>query len=341
LFSGDSIWVPFTEAAGVQEKHPQHDPLLAQAAEYEVSAQQWGDLSENGRGFSLLNAEKCGYDTVEKGTLRLTLLRSPTYPDSRADQGPHDFVYSMYPHAGGWREAGTELQGYELNCPVLAVAAGVHEGKLPAAHSFVAIRPSNVILTAIKKAEDNNSLIFRFYEFEGKDCQVRLTLPEAATAAAETNLMEKAERSLSLTPEGREIHIDIGHHEIKTVKISFPNAAGSTLPRRAQKAVRSSKKMSLRVMMFSFRCAPRESCGYAQICSRLEVRQCSCMFRRTGEPGSGQIMLSNLDTAIRRATSPAAAAQRRQTLPLLKASRYIDSPPVPSPALCPPAAATM
>jgi alpha-mannosidase len=28
-----------------------------------------------------------------------------------AGQGLHDFTYSMYPHGGGWREAGTERAG--------------------------------------------------------------------------------------------------------------------------------------------------------------------------------------------------------------------------------------
>jgi alpha-mannosidase len=231
--------VPFTEATGIKKGPKPYDPLLAQEAEFEVCAQRWGDLSENGRGFSLLNNCKYGYDTVEKGTIRLTLLRSPRSPEPSkdpnhpfTDQGPHDFTYSMYPHAGDWREAGTERAGYELNYPVMAHAFKAHEGSLPQAHSFVQIQPANVILTAIKKAEDDNSVVFRFFEFEGKDSQVRLTLPETATAAVQTNLMEKEERPLTLGAGGRQIDTPIGHYEIKSVKVTFPNAAGSTPPRR-------------------------------------------------------------------------------------------------------------
>ena len=224
--------VPFTLATGVQTQHEEWDPLLAQEAEFEVCALQWGDLSENGRGFSLLSRDKYGYDTVEPGTIRLTLLRSPTFPDPQADQGPHDFTYAMYPHVGGWREAGTQLQAYELNYPLLGQALQAHEGSLPAAHSFVQIEPRNVILTAIKKAEDDDALIFRFYEFEGKDAQVLLRLPQAATSAAETNLMEKEETRLAVGSGGHEVRTAIGHYEIKTVKVSFPNVAGSRPPRR-------------------------------------------------------------------------------------------------------------
>ncbi|HTV53643.1 MAG TPA: glycosyl hydrolase-related protein, partial [Terriglobia bacterium] len=216
-----------------------YDPLLAQEAEFEVCAQRWGDLSENGRGFSLLNACKYGYDTVEPGTIRLTLLRSPESPEPSKDphhlfddQGPHDFIYSMYPHAGGWREAGTERAGYELNYPLVGKPVDGHEGQLASSHSFASIEPANVILTAIKKAENDNSVIFRFYEFEGKDSQVTLTLPEPGAAAVETNLMEKEESPLSLGEDGRQISTSIGRYEIKTVKVTFPNAAGSIPPRR-------------------------------------------------------------------------------------------------------------
>jgi alpha-mannosidase len=222
--------VPFTEATEISKEHPKYDPLLAQEAEFEVCAQQWGDLSENGRGFSLLNREKYGYDTFEPGTIRLTLLRSPIDPDPHADQGFHEFTYAMYPHAGTWLEAETELQGYELNYRLLPVTTVVHEGALPSSHSFVQIEPKNVILTTIKKAEDSDAVILRFYEFEGKPSHVRLRLPEAATAAAQTNLMEKEENPLSLEANGREVALPIGRYEIGTVKVSFKHDAGAAPP---------------------------------------------------------------------------------------------------------------
>ena len=222
--------VPFTEATEISKRHPKYDPLLAQEAEFEVCAQQWGDLSENGRGFSLLNREKYGYDTFEPGTIRLTLLRSPIDPDPHADQGFHEMTYAMYPHAGNWLEADTELRGYELNYRLLPVTTVVHEGPLPASHSFVQIEPKNVILTAVKKAEDDNAMIFRFYEFEGKTAQVRLRLPEAATGAAQTNLMEKEEKTLSLEANGTEVSVPIGPYEIGTVKVTFKKDAGAAPP---------------------------------------------------------------------------------------------------------------
>jgi alpha-mannosidase len=40
-----------------------------------------------------------------------------------------------------------------------------------------------LVLTVVKKAEDDDGLIFRFYEFQGKPAEVRLQLPRRAASA--------------------------------------------------------------------------------------------------------------------------------------------------------------
>jgi len=199
----------------------------AERAKFEVPALRWGDLSDDTHGFSLLNASKYGYD-AKGNVIRLSLLRSATYPNGReddpaavTDQGMHEFTYALYPHKGDWESGNTMQQAYELNFPMIPVVAGVHRGALPAQHSFARIDPDNVIMTVVKKAEDDDALIFRFYEFAGKQSQVRLHLPEQAARAFETNLMEKQEHELPLEADGRELVIPTGPYEIKTVKISF------------------------------------------------------------------------------------------------------------------------
>lgn len=71
----------------------------------------------------------------------------------------------------------------------------------------------------IKKAEDDAALNFRYDEFEGKQSQVRLQLPEKAIRAAETNLMEKEAPPLSLRADGRALTVPTDPDEIKTVKV--------------------------------------------------------------------------------------------------------------------------
>ena len=79
-----------------------------------MPAQRWADLGDGKHGFSLINDSKFGYDD-ENNVLRLTLLRSPTWPDPEADRGHQHFSYALYPHAGDWRQAMTVRHGYEFN----------------------------------------------------------------------------------------------------------------------------------------------------------------------------------------------------------------------------------
>lgn len=199
----------------------------AEKAQFEVPAERWGDISDTEEGVSLLNASKYGYDALNN-VIRLSLLRSPTMPapDGHfADQGHHEFTYALYPHPGNWQEGGTMRQGYNLNYPLIAIEADTHSGAWPARRSFVNIDPGNVILTAMKKAEDSNALLLRFYEFEGKSSNVRLELPEAASSAAETDLMEKVIRPLNLQGAGREIDVPVSPYSITTIEAEFGTAS--------------------------------------------------------------------------------------------------------------------
>jgi alpha-mannosidase len=189
-------------------------------AMFEVPALRWGDLSDSTHGFSLLNASKYGYD-AKGNVIRLSLLRSPADPDPHADEGFHEFTYALYPHAGDWKAAETERRGFELNYPLIPVAAAPHEGVLPASHSLVGIEPGNVVLTAVKKAEDSDALVFRFFEFEGKEGTVHLHFPEAARGAALVNLMENQDAPLVLQDGGKETTLTVHPHEIVTVKAWF------------------------------------------------------------------------------------------------------------------------
>ena len=190
----------------------------AELAQFEVPAQRWADISDSKHGFSLLNDCKYGYD-AKGNVLRLSLLRSPEWPDPHADEGHHEFTYSLYPHGGGWKDALTVRRGYELNYKLLSLPFGNHQGSLAPEHSFLQVQPENVIVTALKKAEDENSLVLRFYEWAGKESETTIHLPPGAQSAEETDLMEKPIGSLSIHSGAVSVHTKA--YEIKTVKVQF------------------------------------------------------------------------------------------------------------------------
>jgi alpha-mannosidase len=202
----------------------------AEQAQFEVPAYRWADISDANHGLSLLNDCKYGYD-AKGNVLRLSLLRSPEWPDPHADEGHHEFTYSLYPHAGSWKDALTIRRGYELNYKLIALTPGRHEGKLPAEHSFVQTKSDNIIVTAVKKAEDDQSLVVRFYEWAGKQGDVQIQLPAGASSASETNLMEKPLGPLSVA--SGTVEVPTKPYEIKTVKVQYGSVsadAGDSRP---------------------------------------------------------------------------------------------------------------
>jgi alpha-mannosidase len=76
------------------------------------------------------------------------------------------------------------------------------------------------VLTALKKAEDGNALIARFYEWAGESDNVTLTLPPGATSATLTNLMEKPEGAALSVVDGK-VRVPVSPYQIQTVRIDY------------------------------------------------------------------------------------------------------------------------
>jgi alpha-mannosidase len=192
-------------------------------AQFEVPAMRWADLGNEHQGLSLLNDSKYGYDAVGD-TLRLTLLRSPIWPDPDADRGRQQFTYELYPHTGSWKQALTVHRGYELNTPLMATQVFSHSGELPASQSFAAVENPNVVLSAVKKAEDANALVFRMYEWAGQSSEVKLHIPAGATYAIETNMMETPiANAPHLALSGDVVTVPIHPYEILTLQAVYPD----------------------------------------------------------------------------------------------------------------------
>ncbi len=191
-----------------------------EAAKFEVPALRWADLGDAGHGFSLINDSKYGYG-AKGNVLRISLLRSPTWPDADADRGPQRFAYGLYPHVGDWKQALTVRRGYEFNERLRALPVSSHTGAWGAEHSFVGVEQDNVVLTAVKKTEDGDALLFRFYEWAGKNAEVRLSVPAGAASATLTNLMELAEGApLTISRDGK-ITVPVHPYEIVSVRVEY------------------------------------------------------------------------------------------------------------------------
>jgi alpha-mannosidase len=171
-------------------RRPTHPQTPAEQAKWEVPALRWADLTGetqvnvnnvnnvNIYGVSLLNDCKYGYDH-KSNQLRLTLLRSPNWPDPKTDRGLHEFTYALYPHGGSWETANTVQRGYELNIPLqVVINPPTTQDATPSpgeSVSFLNLSAANLILMAFKPSEDNpQQFILRCYECQGDTAQLSL-----------------------------------------------------------------------------------------------------------------------------------------------------------------------
>ena len=193
-------------------------------AKFEVPAQQWADLSAGGWGLSLLNDCKYGYD-IKDNRMRLSLLRSPLSredPPVAIDKGRHTFTWSLYPHPGDWRQ-GTMRAARALNDPLFALVARNRHTSLPPAlpptASFLQVEPDNILVEAVKMAEDGQGWIIRWQEIAGQATTARITLPAAPRAVVETDLIERGDKPVTVTENT--IEVPTGAWELKTVRVKM------------------------------------------------------------------------------------------------------------------------
>lgn len=201
----------------IQRPTTRNNPV--EKAKFEVPALRWADLGDASNGFSLINQTKYGYDAAGN-VLRLSLLRSTMYPAPNADKGHQQFMYSLYPHAGTWQQAMTVRHGYELNYGLSAMQTTSHAGPLPATHSFITVKGDAVVLTAVKKAEDSNSLVLRMFEWQGKTSAIHITVPGHPSSAEEVGMMESDAGSVQ-NIQGSTISTTANPFEIKTMRVDY------------------------------------------------------------------------------------------------------------------------
>ena len=131
------------------------------------------------------------------------------------------YCYSITSHKGNWLEGDPRYFGWAAGNPLIArIVKGDGKGNLPQSLSFCRIDQPNVMLTAMKKAEDGKGLILRFHETEGVDTEVNITLPHLTIESVyKTNLVERNESILE--PQGNDITINLKSFGIETVRILY------------------------------------------------------------------------------------------------------------------------
>lgn len=199
-------------------KRPTHSNTSWDYAQFEVCAHKWADLSEGNYGVALLNDCKYGYD-IKNNKMRLTLIKTSSYPDPKADIGIHEFSYALLPHGGTWEEGNVHRAAYEFNYPLHVQIAKKVRGNEHIINSFISTESKNIVIETVKKAENENAWIIRVYECMNCRKKVRFHFGLPLQKAWECTLMEEVQDSLET--DGNSFSCEVAPYEIKTFKVHF------------------------------------------------------------------------------------------------------------------------
>lgn len=196
---------------------------------FEVYAHEWTDLTDRSGayGVTILNDSKYGWDKPNDNTLRLSLLYAPKAKggyvyQERQDMGFHAFTYSIVGHAGALRAERAVEQATTLNSPLRTFVTSQHKGDQGRQLSFLSVDNGNVMVRALKKAENGDGYIIRVYENSGKQAQTaHIRFDARIVKAEEADGTEKVIGQAEA--DDHTLTVNIKPFSVKTFKVTLDN----------------------------------------------------------------------------------------------------------------------
>lgn len=107
--------------------------------------------------------------------------------------GTYVFRYSLSSASGDWKAAKAYRAGMSWNNPLLPVSVvdAISGKTLPPTRSFCSIEQDSVVLSALKKADLDTSIVLRAYELEGSPVKTSVEFLGERPAFSEVNLLEE------------------------------------------------------------------------------------------------------------------------------------------------------
>jgi alpha-mannosidase len=191
--------------------------------------QDWFSASDGKTGITI-SSDVAVFDWIDPTTnpagnpvLQPVLLASRKSCHSEGNYylqpGDHHYSFSLYPHKGDWKNG--YRMGTQSNQPLRTVTVKPYltGGTMPESLSFISVENDNIIISTVKKCDDEDNVIIRFYETEGRDVMTKINLFIPFRKAQLTNMIE--EEGKDIEGSGKSLGIKTGHHSIETLKLEM------------------------------------------------------------------------------------------------------------------------
>jgi alpha-mannosidase len=204
-----------TETQFGQVFRPLHANTSWDRARFEFPAHRFVWVGEEGYGVALANSATYGYDAWpiprpgggRAVMVRASLLRGPTYPDPRGDEGKHRFGFRLSPGAG-LMEA--RRLGAEMAHPLRPWGAPLEP--------LLRVESQSVVIEAVKLAGDRSGdLVIRCFEAAGGRGHLRLQTSFPISKAHVVDLLER--RLGDLETSGRELRLVLRPMQVLTIRL--------------------------------------------------------------------------------------------------------------------------
>lgn len=131
------------------------------------------------------------------------------------------FRYSISSGKGNWAETKSWRQGADFNMPLMGVVSEdeLSVKTLPTEQSFLSLSGDTIAVTALKKADQGNGLVVRFYEAAGKSDTSSITFLGKSHAIRPVNMLEEPMSGQD------ENSIQVDPYAIDTIEILSSSAA--------------------------------------------------------------------------------------------------------------------
>lgn len=221
ISAADGQFDVIERSVGIPEEYVNGSPFYPQ--------QRWVDICDEDRGLCIINKGLTEYEVYqdEARTIAVTLLRCVDRISAGGETGglmlaleaqcigDYAFEYSVYPHSGDWQSAQVWKQANQHNVPMITVQTGAHEGSLPMEYSFIQTSHAELIVSAVKKAEDSDLLVVRFYNTTKGDIKDATITVKGSTGAKLLNMNEEVMGDVSLADET--VTLDVASKKIITL----------------------------------------------------------------------------------------------------------------------------